>query len=186
MSDADTSPPPAKKPKKKPRGKAFAAGPDPRRLPKGTTLARARERLPVPVPDWGDGATFAQACDVLAHSHVLPGILASLETKIGSPPWRWAAETVLRYSQRVPGPDKLGKGPRLALPADVQRATALALRDPGVRAWIAEQPDVVAGLQALAAETETPEELVEVELDAPPEEPPSPPTQNPPPEGAGG
>ena len=93
---------------------------------------------------------FAHACDILTSTHVLPGLIACLEQKIGAPSWRWAAEMVLKYSQRPAGADKPGKGAnRPALPADVTKAVRQALHDPGVRAWLEEQPGAIEELRQL-------------------------------------
>lgn len=137
----------------KPRGKPFEKGVDARRESRGVTLANARARfeldaLPDPKKPLPPG--FAHACDSLTLTHVLPGLVACLEQKIGSPSWRWAAEMTLKYSQRPAAADKPGKGAnRPALPADVTKAVRQALHDPGVRKWIAETPGALEELRQL-------------------------------------
>lgn len=145
-------PPKEPKPPPVPRGRPFEKGVDARRENRGVKLAHARARFEVgtmPDPSAPLPPGFAHACDILTSTHVLPGLIACLEQKIGSPSWRWAAEMTLKYSQRPAGADKQGKDKRPALPADVNKAIRQALHDPGVRAWLAKQPGALDQLREL-------------------------------------
>lgn len=106
-------------------------------------LAAAREKLNSVTLVTGQPTTFALACNSLAESHVLPGIFACLEKEIGSPTWRWAAEAVLKYSQRQPGTP--------ATPTATPEELRKVLTDPDVQAVFQANPDLAAQFLALVS-----------------------------------
>lgn len=150
------------------RGRPFTKGPDPRRDAKQertTALERARAVSPTPLPGKNEPLPvgFSQACEVLLYTHVLPGLMAGLEQRVGSPFWRWAADKVMSFSARPLAPRKEGKVKWDKVPvADAENASLKALRDPGVRKWLKENhPEMVAELAKRAAEVEDVETVLE-------------------------